>query len=246
MKKELLNCVALSNEFARKAEIDLSCCEWKLLLFLISRIKPHEKLFLLEMVSVKEAMDITDISTKSIIQKAVERLQNCTFNLEEKKLKLFTLIKLEDKYITYMFSIDMQNHILNLKDNMTIFELGYVYNLTSKYAIRLFVFGMSFKFCGYYNVLDYDFLKLLNFSASPSELWRRAIIPALEQIKAHTQINLYCKKHGNRYYFYSKEKTKKQIESSGIDKWKSEITTDVVDYSSIETVLFANIDDEEF
>ena len=70
MHKELLNCVVLSNKFARKVELNLSCNEWKVLLFLISRIKPHEKLFLIENIALITIMEVMDVSTNKTMKSA--------------------------------------------------------------------------------------------------------------------------------------------------------------------------------
>lgn len=244
MKKELLNCVAMSNEFARNAEIKMSCNEWKLLLYMISRIKKHEIFFMYEQINIHEFMSITGISTRSIVRNAAEALGDKTFNIKDKEYKLFDFMSTDKKNIYYKFDESMREHLLGLDDNMTIFDFGYIYNINSKYAIRMYLFGHSFCFLTYYNRDADEMNKFICDGLPKSELERRVLLPALEEINNTTDIFLHMRYKNGRYYFATAEKNERQKDKYHVDTWKNEIEAQA-NYSSISKELFADLDFEE-
>ncbi|MBR5222915.1 MAG: replication initiation protein [Clostridia bacterium] len=225
MKKELLNCVVISNEFARNSQINLNCNEWKLLLYLISRIKKHERVFMKEKITVREVCELWDISTFQIIRKSVEMLEKCVVKIGADEIKMFEFIKADKKHIIYKFSNDMGKHLLGLENNMTIFDLGYIYSLNSKYAIRLYLFALSFRHLSYYHISVENFKELFESDCYKSEFERRVINKSIELINKVTNIILHSKCENNRYYFALREKSKTQKRKYNVDSWKDKIIT---------------------
>lgn len=244
MKKELLNCVAVSNEFARYAEINLSLIEWKLLLYMISRIKKHEILFLYEKVKLIYFTKIMGVSTTSVVKKAAESLVNTTVCIKDKTYSIFDSLTVDNKTITYKFNEEMRPHLLGLSDNMTIFDLGSIYSMKSKYTIRMFIFGMSFRHMTYYNCAQDDFKKIVGFDKSKSELERRILFPALDEINENTNIFLHARFKDDRYYFAATEKTDKQKQKYRVDEWKN-LIEDTRDFSEISKDIFSDLNFEE-
>lgn len=244
MKKELLNCVVVSNDFARYAEINLSVSEWKLLLYMISRIKKHERMFLSEKFSVCEFKKIMGVSATSIVRKAVENLNVKTCFIKEKEYRLLEHLCIDGKFIKYKFDEQMKPHLLGLHDNMTIFELGWIYNMNSKYTIRMYIFGTSFKFMTYYNCSEDDFKRVIGFAIPRSELERRALMPALKEINNTTDIFLHVKFKGGRYYFAAAEKSKNQKRKYGVEHWKT-LIEETDDYNEITREPFNDLNFDE-
>lgn len=243
MKKELLNYVVVSNDFARYAEINLSCSEWKLLLYMISRIKKHERMFLRERFSISEFKKIMGVSAASIIRKSVENLSNKTFFVRRKECRLFEHLFIEAKNITYQFNEEMRSHLLGLEDNMTIFELGRIYGMNSKYSMRMYLFGISFKFMTYFNCEEEFFKRIIGLFTHKSEVMRRVLIPALKEINENTDIYLHCRYEDNKYIFAAVEKTEKQKTKCGSEHWKTQIEK-TRDLSEIYKDLLADLEIE--
>lgn len=193
MRKELLNFVVVSNEFARYAEINLGCPEWKLLLYIISKIKKHEKLFLKEEITIKEVSEIFGISTYGIIRNSVKTLNNKKIMIKGQKTQIFNFIYVDKKNICYCFSKDMHKHLLDLEDNMTMFELGRIYNMNSKYTIRAYLFGMSFRFSTYYIASENTVQKIFGVKLIKSEFERRVFDSSLKEINDKTNMFLHQK-----------------------------------------------------
>ena len=215
--------------------------EWKLLLYMISRIKRYEILFLYEKIPLKEFAGIMGVSTTAVVKRTADTLANKEVVIKEKIYKLFEELTIKDRTIVYMFNAEMRKHLLGLNDNMTIFELGRIYEMKSKYTIRMYLFGMSFRFMTYYNCEDNDFKKLIGFALPKSELERRMLFPALEELNKNTNIFLHARHKDGRYYFAAAEKTEKQKIKYGVELWKNQIA-DVRDFGEISKELFADLD----
>ena len=225
MKKELFNCVVISNEFARNGQINLNCNEWKLLLYFISRIKKHEKVFLKGEITIQEVSELWEISTFQIIRKSVDTLEKCMVKIGDDEIKIFEFIKADKNHIIYKFSNDMGKHLLGLENNMTIFELGYIYSLNSKYAIRMYLFALSFRHFSYYHISVENFKELFEIDCYKSEFERRVLNKSLEQINIYTNIIMHSKCENNRYYFAVREKSETQKRKYNVDAWKEKIIT---------------------
>ena len=241
MRKELLNSVVISNELARYGEINLSSTEWKLLLYIISRIKKHELRFVRETFTIRDFCEIMGVSTRSIVIKAIESLKEKSIRIKENDYMIFERLNVDKNLIIYKLDDEMKEHLLNLRNNMTIFRLGCIYNMKSKYTIRLYIFGASFIFSTYYNHTKKTLNQMVGVDLPKSELERRILTPSLREINNTTNIFLYFRFLDGVYHFAVKEKNEKQKVKYCVDEWKNQIEESKC-LEEINEELFADID----
>ena len=73
----------------------------------------------------------------------------------------------------------------------------------------------------YYNLAEDDFKELLGIVIPKSELERRALIPALQEINNMTDIFLHVRFKEGIYHFAAAEKSINQKRKYGVEHWKT-------------------------
>ena len=217
MNNELLNRVVVSNAFARKSKLNLSCIEYKVLLYMISKITFKQSKFLEECIDLKRCAKAFDVSSYNLINDACLSLENLKIGDD----KVFEYIEVYDGEIFFRFHDSLADKLLKQKSNMTIFDLGYIYNLKSKYSIRLYLFAMSFRNLHYYNLEETELKRVFQASLPKSEFERRVINRAVQEVNQNTNIYVCCKYYDGRYFFFCREKTKDEKTLFCIDDWRN-------------------------
>jgi len=141
--------VVKSNELIQKSRFNLSAQEQKIVLFLISRIKPTDKEFYYQDFSVAEFCSICGIDSAN--GKNYKNIKNAIKSLSDKSVwvtkdgseKLFRWITEADVQI-YSGTIriklqeSMREHLLELQEHFTQYELAHALGLKSQYSIRVY------------------------------------------------------------------------------------------------------------
>ena len=199
---ELRKVVVKANELITKSRFDLTLQQQKMVLFLISRIKPFSVDFELFEFKIRDFCRICGIDETS--GKNYETLKANIKTIADKSIWVKlpngkeTLLRwIEKPYIDeksgtikIRLDNDMKPFLLELNKNFTRYELLYAMNFKSKYTIRLYEYVKAIH---YYNEEEESY----SFSISLEELkermgagkytafkdfHRRALKPAIEEI----------------------------------------------------------------
>jgi len=147
-----------SNDIIQKARFQLSTQEQKIILYLISKIKPTDKEFEGYSFSIVEFCNICGIyldsganysNLKSTIKSLADK--SLWVKLENNKQTLVRWINkasiLENTGIVEIkLDDDMKPYLLELKNNFTQYELLYTLAMKSQYSIRLYEILKSYEF----------------------------------------------------------------------------------------------------
>lgn len=212
------NMITKANELIRKSRFVLSAQQQKILLFLISRIKPYDDDFKLYEFSIREFCDICGIDCNS--GRNYEALKEQIKNIADKSLWITlpngkeTLLRwIEKPYIDENSGIiqikldnDMKPYLLKLSENFTQYSLLYTLQFKSKYSIRLYEYIQS---------IHYKKLKPYAIILSVDELRERIGAETYDNFKDfHTRVLKPAVKEINQYtdktieYELKKEKNK--------------------------------------
>ena len=150
--------IVKSNDIIQKARFQLSTQEQKIILYLISKIKPTDKEFESYSFSIVEFCNICGINLdsganysnlKSTIKSLADK--SLWVKLEKNKQTLVRWINkasiLENTGIVEIrLDDDMKPYLLELKYNFTQYELLYTLAMKSQYSIRLYEILKSYEF----------------------------------------------------------------------------------------------------
>jgi len=147
-KREFL--VVKRNDFIQKSRHQLTVQEQKIVLYMISRIKPDDKDFMEQEFSTPEFCRICDIDAgnggnytylKATVQKLRDR--SVWVRTDDNKEILFgwisrAVVDHNTGKITLRFDESLKPYLLDLKKNFTTYNLSYTLSMKSQYGIRLF------------------------------------------------------------------------------------------------------------
>lgn len=133
--------------------------------------------------------DLKDISNR-LNKEPIEILQGKDKLVAIYFLSSYTL-DFKKGVVTFDISPKLVPYLLQLKKGFTTYELKYIPNLSSIYAIRLYELLIQFRKIGR---RELDIITLKKSLATPpkysyNDLKKRAIIPAQKQLKQHTNIS---------------------------------------------------------
>lgn len=168
LQEERSQLVVKSNELIQKSRFNLSTSEQKIILYLISKIKPSDTEFHEYEFSVADFCKICGISSQSgsvhaAVKQSVKTLADKSFWLKqddgvEVLLRWLQHAKIENGRIHIQIDQNMKPYLLQLREKFTRYELIYTLAFKSQFSIRL-----------------YEILK--------SYQWRHEVILVLEELK---------------------------------------------------------------
>lgn len=246
-KKELADkrysTVTKANELIQKSRYSLSLQQQKIILYLISQLNPYAKEFKKSKFKIQEFCKVCGIDYQSgknyaTLKEQIKRIadKSCWIKLENGKETLLRWIEKpyidEDSgTIEIVFDNDMKPFLLQLCENYTQYELGYLILFKSKYSIRLFELLESY---------HYHKLEPLQKEISVDDLKKyldcekykqfkdfnlRALSPAVAEINKYTMYNLEYEyiKESRKIVAIKFTVTHKDIEEEFITQAENEI-----------------------
>lgn len=199
------NFVVKSNELIQKTRYSLSVQEQKIILYLISLIKPTDEKFQVYQVSMSDLCDICGITQNG---KNYYRFRESIKSLADKSFWVSTperdilmrwiehaeIVK-HDKIVEIRIDDKLKPYLLALKDNYTQYELGYVLVLKSKHSIRLYEMLKSYAYIGEKDYSLDEFKKSLQIEGYDEfrYLKRDIIDKSVLEINSYTDLQIAYK-----------------------------------------------------
>lgn len=242
MTKELLNSVVISNEFTRYGIFDFTVTEWRIFLYAVSKIRPDHFILPQQEIRLRDFCTMFKISSYADVRNACRNLETKTITVKDKKYQIFNYCVCNDNVISFQIHDDISEFLLEQYENMTIFDLGYISTLASKYSLRMYLYVCSFKKLNRYNMSVKTLIKIMNSYRTASEVTRRILAPALKEINEKTNLKFCVKRNMDRFHFYCRERYASEIAKMNIDDWRVAAEEDkknsTVDFEELEKELF--------
>lgn len=206
--------VVKSNEIIQKARFSLSTKEQKILLYLISKIKPEDTDFNEIKFNISEFCKVCGIDERSggnytEIRNAIQTLADKSIWVVNEKGEYVLLRWLNEATVSpnagninLSFSEKMKPYLLNLSSHFTQYELLYTLALSGQYSLRLYEYFKSFQFKKYTQISIADLriqlmvdeyvkgkLKINKYPRF-SEFRRFVLDSAISEINEYTDINV--------------------------------------------------------
>ena len=203
--------VVKSNELIRKSRFSLSLTEQRIVLYLISKIKPNDTELLEYDFNIKDFCEVcgidyfTNLSQLKDIIKAL-RDKSTWITLPGGAETLVSWIEKpylfrDSGTIKIRLDKDLMPYLLQLKENFTQYELIAILGLKSKFSLRLYELFKSYESLGHYEVSLEELRKLMmleNEYPLTADFRRYVIDRSIEEIEKFTdlQISYQKKKQG--------------------------------------------------
>lgn len=192
-----------SNELIQKARFDFTVQQQKIILYLISRIKPEQKKFEYEEFDIQDfckicGIDQTSGKNYSDLKKTIKNISDksfwVTFNdNSEKLLRWIDNVEVKNQSGALLIKLDdnMKPFLLEIKE-FTQYNLVNTLGMDSKYSIRLYELLKSYQNKNEAIIFQLD--RFQNLVGSNYEKWydvrRKVIEPAMREINGHTDITV--------------------------------------------------------
>ena len=167
--------VVKANDIIRKSRFILQLQEQKIILYLISKIKPEDMELKEHVFQIKDfckvcGLDGTSGKNYSNIRQTLKDLRDKSIwitleNNRERTLSWFDYVEMDknDGMVTIKISDMMKPYLLHLKEHYTQYELLYTLAMRSQYSIRMYELLKSYE-CQHGKVFDIDELKKMLFA----------------------------------------------------------------------------------
>lgn len=199
--------VVKSNELIRKSRFSLSLTEQRIVLYLISKIKPNDTDLLEYEFNIKDFCEVcgidyfTNLSQLKEIIKAL-RDKSTWITLPNGAETLVSWIEKpylfrDSGSIKVRLDRDLMPYLLQLKDNFTQYELIAILALKSKFSLRLYELFKSYESIGKYEVSLEELRKLMmleNEYPLIADFRRYVIDKSVEEIERFTDLQISYEK----------------------------------------------------
>lgn len=232
---------------ANKKSVTLAVQEKKLILYLISKIKPNSKTLESISVTFSEFCEVMEIERGGkqfeLIKKAVSQLASVVFWIEsDNKSYLCSWLSNENcsvdwdnKIINLKLSNTLAPYLLDLRENFTAYQLGFTVGFKGKYTYRLYEYLRSYMGLGHYLFPIEKFKKSITEGryTKIADLERRVLNKAVQEINEFSDIIVsYQKIYKNpnkrskttHLEFIIDEKTEEEKDKI-ISKWNDIVTS---------------------
>lgn len=236
--------VAKSNEIIQKSRFSMTLQQQKMMLFLISKIKPEDEAGQCYSTSIREFCAVCNIDKGS--GKNHQRIKDALKVIADKSMWLKKedgtevllrwidrlIVEPKGQKITVRFHEDMFPYLLNLRERYTQYSLEYILPMGSKYGIRLYELLRS-----YANMDSIITLKLADLRAKIDcdkyerfpDFRRFALDPAIEDINKYSDLKVsYSVKHNHAraieeiQFFISPYLTILEAAERRMNRWKDD------------------------
>lgn len=199
--------VVMGNDLVQKSRYNLSLLEQKLVLFMVSKIKPYDEPGTDYVFSFNEFEEVCCLnkdggkSKKLVYQMLLElKTKPIEIRLGDKRVLITSwfnnaLFDAETDTVRIDFSKYLTPYLYDIQRLYTQFCLENVLAMKSKYAIRLYEYLKSIKSLGYKQTIALEELKG-HMGAEKYSLYKdfrvRALEPAIEEINKYTDLEVRC------------------------------------------------------
>ncbi len=203
LEKKQYSLVVKSNELIRKTRFSLSVVEQKVLLYIISKIKPGDNVLLEYELDIREFCEVCGIEyfqNMSQVKETIQSLRDKSMwlRLSDKEEVLVSWInKARIHYGTGTMTVrlddDLLPYLLQLKDNFTKYELIAILALKSKFSIRLYELFKSYEYKKEFEIAVEDLRKMLMIETEYPKMadFKRYVIDrAIDEINRFTDIEV--------------------------------------------------------
>lgn len=211
--EEISRVVVKSNPMIRDSKISLSIQEYKLMLYLISKVKQSDDDFDYNTYELSKLCKVLGIESSGsnyrTLRKTLEGLASRVFYVQEGKY--YVSCRWVDKLkwnpdIPTMLEIRLDNtlkpYLLNVKKNYTAYSLDCVISMQSRFSIRLYEYLKSYLYSGTIFTSIDELVVLLNADFSTFKNFRvYALDVAVEEINDITDLiaSYTLSKTGKKY-----------------------------------------------
>ena len=202
-KKQQYALVVKSNDLIRKSRFSLTLTEQRIVLYLISKIKPKDTELLEYDFDIREFCEVCGIDYYNNLSQLKETIKS----LRDKSTWITlpdggeTLVSWIEKPYLYRNSgnlkirldRDMMPYLLQLKENFTKYELIAILALKSKFSLRLYELFKSYEYLGKYEVSLEQLRKTMMLETEypkTNDFKRYVIDKALEEINTFTDLEI--------------------------------------------------------
>lgn len=198
--------VVKSNEMIRKGRFNLALVEQRIVLYMISKIRPDAADFDTIEFRIRDFCEVCGIqyrSNISALKGTIKELADKSMWIQTGKGKQQTLIRwIEKPYIDPDCGIvkirldrDLLPYLINLKSNFTEYQLISTLALRSGYSLRLYELLKSYLYIGRYEISIDELKDYLQVDSRYSELKyfnRDVVRRSLDEINRFTDIGVDC------------------------------------------------------
>lgn len=197
--------VVMGNDLIQKSRYNLSLMEQKLVLFMVSKIKPYDTPGTDYVFTFNEFEAVCNLNrdggkSKRLVYSMLLDLKTkpVELRLGEKKVLITSwfnnaLFDAETDTVRIDFSKYLTPYLYDIQKLYTQFCLENVLAMKSKYAVRLYEYLKSVKNMGYKQIMALDELKG-HMGAEKYSLYKdfrvRALEPAIEEINRYTDLEI--------------------------------------------------------
>lgn len=202
-KKQQYALVVKSNDLIRKNRFSLSLTEQRIVLYLISKIKPQDTVLLEYDFNIKDFCEVCGIDYLNNLS----QLKDIVKQLRDKSIWITlpdggeTTVSWIEKPTLYRNSgtmkikldKDMMPYLIQLKENFTSYELIAILALKSKFSLRLYELFKSYEYLGEYQVSLEQLRKTMMLETEypkTNDFKRYVIDKALEEINTFTDLDV--------------------------------------------------------
>lgn len=210
--------VVKSNDFIRRGRFNLSLTEQRIVLYMISKIKPDDSTFDTVVFPIRDFCEVCGIQYQqnlSQLKESIKELADKSMWFPTGKGKQQTLIRwIEKPYLDQDSGVvkirldrDLMPYLLNIRGNRTQYELLSILALHSKHSIKLFELLKSYASLGRLTIsVDdlRDYLQLENNYPLTKDFNKYVLNRATDDITAYTDIEVTytCIRTGKRITGY--------------------------------------------
>lgn len=204
IRKERNYYVVKANQLITKSRYSLSAQQQKILLYLISHIKPDDEIGTIYDFSIKDFAKVCGYDISSgyyypLIKDDIKKLRDASswIEIDKDKEVLFSWLNTVELNknsgeIKVSFHSTVAPYLFQLRERYTQYNLYQVLCLSHKYSIRLFEFLLSMKYKEVFEI-DIETLKK-HIDAEKydkiSHFKDRILIPAINEINDYTELNI--------------------------------------------------------
>lgn len=206
--------IVKANRLIQESRFNLSLQEQKIILYLISKIKPDQMYFDEHEFEIQEfckicGIDHTNGGNYEYVKKTLKDLRDKSLWVQEGKSEILlawidtVVITKDSGTVKIAINDRMKPYLLQLQEQFTSYELYYILAMRSQYSVRLYELLKSYEYKKGVIIAIEDFKRSMmveKYGRFP-DLRRYVIEPAIKEINSVSDINVTWEplKQGRKY-----------------------------------------------